>query len=187
VSEIWSAKATGVVTNGVVTATPLRSGYDGLLTVIAFKNAAGTGVAGATGAPSGAPDVYLPGVSAGSWVFAVGNDWDGATARTPASGQVIQQQWVDSAVGDTFWVQSTLTPSSAMGLVTIHDNAPTNHRYNYAAVEITAVAQAATAGASSFAAASKASAPARTSGVTKRVSAQSHLRICRLTPRRFSS
>ena len=70
-----------------MTATPLRPGYDGSLTVIAYRNASGTGVAGATGAASGAPDVYLPGIPTASWVFAVGNDWDRAVARTPVAGQ----------------------------------------------------------------------------------------------------
>jgi hypothetical protein len=144
-SEIWSAKATGVLTNQTVTATPLRSGYDGSLTVIAFRNAAGTGVAGAAGAPSGAPDIYLPGIPAASWVFAVGNDWDRAVAHTPVAGQVLQEQWIDTAKGDTFWVQSTTAPSTAPGLVTIHDNAPTNDRWNYAAVEVRPVAGTGTA------------------------------------------
>jgi hypothetical protein len=139
VSEIWTAKATSALTNASITATPLRAGFDGLLHVIAFKNAAGVGVAGASGAPSGAPNIYLPGVATGSWVFAVGNDWDRAVARTPSAGQVLQQQWVDTAVGDTFWVQSTAAPKAdAPGLVTIHDTAPTNDRWNYAAVEVTA-------------------------------------------------
>jgi hypothetical protein len=138
-SEIWSAKATGTLTNQTVTATPLRSGFDGSLTVIAFRNAAGTGVAGAAGAASGAPDIYLPGIPAASWVFAVGNDWDRAVARTPVAGQQLQDQWIDTASGDTFWVQSTTAPSTAPGLVTIHDNAPTNDRWNYAAAEVTPV------------------------------------------------
>lgn len=139
VSEIWSAKATSQLTNATVTAAPLQGGYDGSLTVVAFKNAAGTGVAGATGAPSGAPDIYLPGISTGSWVFAAGNDWDRAVARTPSAGQVLQHQWVDTGAGDTFWVQSTAAPNTALGLVTIHDTAPTNDRYNYVAVELTAL------------------------------------------------
>jgi hypothetical protein len=137
-TEIWSAKATAVITNARVVATPVRSGYDGLLDVVAFKGAAGTGVAASSAAPTGAPDVYLPGVAPGSWVWAVGNDWDGAAARTPVSGQVLQHQWLDTAVGDTFWVQSTTAPNTASGLVTIHDSAPTNHQYNYTAAEVTA-------------------------------------------------
>ena len=144
-SEIWSAKAIGTLSNQTVTATPQRTGYDGSLTVVAFRNAAGTGVAGAAGAASGAPDIYLPGIPAASWVFAVGNDWDRAVARTPVAGQVLQDQWIDTGSGDTFWVQSTTAPSTAPGLVTIHDNAPTNDRWNYAAVEVTPAAGSATA------------------------------------------
>jgi hypothetical protein len=53
------------------------------------------------------------------------------------AGQVLRDQWIDSGVGDTFWVQSTAAPNTAPGLVTIHDNAPTDDRWNYAAVEIT--------------------------------------------------
>jgi hypothetical protein len=137
-SEIWSAKAAGQLSGATFTATPLKSGYDGLLHVVAYKGAAGPGVAGGTGAPSGAPDIYLPGVAAGSWVFAVGNDWDRAVARTPITGQLLQRQWVDTGAGDTFWVQSPPAPSTAPGLVTIHDTAPTNDQYNYAAVELVA-------------------------------------------------
>jgi hypothetical protein len=159
-SEVWTARATAKLTNASITATPLRAGFDGLLHVIAFRNAAGTGVAGASGAPSGAPDIYLPGVAAGSWVFAVGNDWDRAVARTPVTGQVLQRQWIDSAVGDTFWVQSTATPNPALGLVTIHDNAPTNDRWNYAAVEVTA------APSGGVAAAAATTATARVAAVT---------------------
>jgi hypothetical protein len=139
-SEIWSAKASGTLTNATVAATPLRSGYDGSLTVVAFRNAAGTGVAGAAGAASGAPDIYVPGIGTGSWVFTVGNDWDRAVARTPVAGQQLQDQWVDSGSGDTFWVQSTVAPNTAPGLVTIHNSAPTNDRWNYAAVEVKPVA-----------------------------------------------
>jgi hypothetical protein len=137
VSEIWSATAPSVLSAAQITATPLQSGYQGMLTVIAFKNAAGIGTAGATGAPSGAPDVYLPGVNRGSWVFAVGNDWDRAVGRTPSTGQVLQQQWVDSGPGDTFWVQSPSAPAASSGIVDIHDTAPTNDQWNYAAVEVT--------------------------------------------------
>jgi hypothetical protein len=152
VSEIWSARANTVLTNAVITATPLRSGYDGMLHVIAFRGAQATGVAGASGSPSGAPDIYLPGVNPGSWVFAVGNDWDRAVARTPVSGQVLQNQWIDTGAGDTFWVQSTAAPSAALGLVTIHDNAPTNDRWNYAAVELVAAPAPAAPAISAYAA-----------------------------------
>jgi hypothetical protein len=44
-------------------------------------------------------------------------------------------------VGDTYWVQSTVAPSTANALVDIHDTAPTTDRWNYAAVEVVAVHQ----------------------------------------------
>jgi hypothetical protein len=70
-------------------------------------------------------------------VYGVGNDWDSATARTVAAGQAIVHQWVDSAVGDTFWSQSVTAPSPAVGsLVTLADTAPAADRSNLVAVEI---------------------------------------------------
>ncbi|MGZ5054304.1 MAG: Ig-like domain-containing protein [Methylobacter sp.] len=141
-AEIWSARANGLLSNVTVTSQPgTGSGYHGSLTVIAFTNAYGTSEVGRTGAPSGAPDIPLPGVIAGDWVFAVGNDWDSAIARTPVSGQVLVHQKVDTTVGDTYWVQSTTAPSTANGLVDIHDTQPTSDRWNYAAVEIVATHQ----------------------------------------------
>jgi hypothetical protein len=61
--------------------------YHGSLTAIAFTNASGPGIVNQTSPPTGPPDIYLPGVSAGKWVFAVGNDWDKAIARTPVIAQ----------------------------------------------------------------------------------------------------
>jgi hypothetical protein len=140
-SEIWSARASGTLSRVKVTAVPGIPGYHGSLTVVAFGNAAGTSVVGRAGAPSGAPSIYLPGVIAGDWVFAVGNDWDRAIARQPAAGQVIVHQRVDTQVGDTFWVQSTSAPSLANGLVTIADTSPTTDQWNFAAVEVVAARQ----------------------------------------------
>ncbi|MDN5795648.1 MAG: Ig-like domain-containing protein [Intrasporangium sp.] len=135
-SEIWSAKATGTLAGAKVTSTPARKGYHGSLTVLAFTNADDVGVAGAASAPNGEPDVYLPGVEAGAWVFAVGNDWDRAVARTPVDGQVLVHQRVDTSVGDTFWTQSTAAPSTILGVVDIHDSAPADDQWNYAAVAV---------------------------------------------------
>ena len=137
-AEIWVAKATDFLSSVTVTSQPGFGGYHGSLTVLAFTNAAGPGTVGQTSAPSGAPDIYLPGVFAGNWVFAVGNDWDNAIGRTPVSGQVLVHQRVDATTGDTYWVQSTAAPSAADGLVDIHDNTPVTDRWNYAAVEIVA-------------------------------------------------
>ena len=140
-AEIWVAKATNFLSSVTVTSQPGSAGYHGSLTVIGFTNASGPGVVGQASAPSGAPDIFLPGVLAGNWVFAVGNDWDGAVARTPVSGQVLVHQRVDTQTGDTFWVQSTAAPSTADALVDIHDSTPTNDQWNYAAVEIVATRQ----------------------------------------------
>jgi hypothetical protein len=135
-SEIWQARASGTLTSQTVTATPSAGGLHGSLVVIAFAKAAGIGVSAAASAASGAPDLSLANTNAGSWVYAVGNDWDGAIARTPASGQVIVHQRVDTSVGDTFWVQSTTAPSASAGTVDIHDSTPTADQWNYAGVEI---------------------------------------------------
>jgi len=140
-AEIWGAQASGVLSNVRVTSQPGTGSYHGSMTVIAFNNASGPGVVGQASAPTGAPDIFLPGVTAGNWVFAVGNDWDRAISRTPVAGQEIVHQYVDTEVGDTFWVQSTTAPSTANALVTIHDNAPTTDQWNYVAVEIVAKRQ----------------------------------------------
>jgi len=140
-SEIWAAKASDFLTNVTVMSQPGVAGYHGSLVVIAFTNAAGPGVVGQASAPSGAPDIFLPGVSAGNWVFAVGNDWDTAASRVPVSGQVLVHQRIDTTTGDTYWVQSTAAPSTATGLVDIHDTSPTADQWNYAAVEIVATRQ----------------------------------------------
>jgi hypothetical protein len=140
-SEIWVAWATDPLSAVQVTAAPGVESFHGSMTVIAFSNASGAGVVGQASAPNGAPDIFLPGVFAGNWVFAAGNDWDRAVGRTPVSGQFLVHQRVDTGVGDTFWVQATTTPSAADGLVDIHDSAPTNDQWNYVAVEIVATRQ----------------------------------------------
>jgi hypothetical protein len=137
-AEIWSARAPGILTNATVTSAPEKGSFDGSLIVVAFTHAAGIGIQGVTGGSSGAPDISLPGIAAGNWVWAVGNDWSGATARKPVPGQVLVYQGIDTAAGNTFWVQSTSAPSDALGLVNIHDSEPTGNHWNYAAVEIIA-------------------------------------------------
>jgi hypothetical protein len=141
-AEIWTARPSGVLTNVTVTSQPgTGTTRRGSMTVIAFTNASGSGVVGQANASSGAPDISLPGVAAGDWVFAVGNDWDHAIARTPVGGQVLVHQRVDTSAADTLWVQSTSAPSTTSAAVDIHDSAPTTDRWNYAAVEIVATRQ----------------------------------------------
>jgi Domain of unknown function (DUF4082)/Fibronectin type III domain/Bacterial Ig domain len=135
-AEIWWARASGTVTSQTVVATPSAAGFHGSLTVVAFARAAGIGAVAAASAATGAPDLPVANTGAGSWVYAVGNDWDNATARTVAGGQVIVHQRVDTSGGDTFWVQSTTAPNAAAGTVDIHDSAPTSDRWNYAGIEV---------------------------------------------------
>ena len=52
-------------------------------------------------------------------------------------GQTIRHEWLDTQVGDTFWVQSQAAPTPATGTaVPISDTAPTNDQWNLAAVEV---------------------------------------------------
>ena len=136
-SEIWQATAASPVT-GSVTSTPTRKGYDQSLTVVAIQASAGVGASAAAGAGSGAPTASLVTTEAGSLAFGVGNDWDNAVARTLGANQVVQHQWVDARVGDTFWVQRILGSTGPAGsVVTLNDTAPTDDRWNFAAVEVT--------------------------------------------------
>lgn len=136
-SEIWSAHATTQLSNATVTATQSVAGYDESLTVVAFSGAAGTGAVGGGSGSSGAPTASLTTTKANSLVFGVGNDFDNAIARTPASGQVLVQQWLDGSTGDTYWVQRISAPVAASGtLATIKDTAPTSDSWNLSTVEI---------------------------------------------------
>jgi hypothetical protein len=138
-AEVWQARATGLLTNVTVTATPSKTGFDQSLTVVAFNGAAGIGASATNSAATGAPGVSLTTTAAGSLVYATGNDWDGATARTPNTGQAITHQFIDTPAGDTFWAQGTTAPiATTATTVNAGDSAPTNHRWNLAAIEITA-------------------------------------------------
>ncbi len=136
-AEVWSATAPAVLTGVTVSATESVGGFHQMLTVVAVQGSSGIGAAqGASGA-SGAPTVSLTTTRAGSLVFAVGNDWDSPVARTVGAGQSIVNQWVDTTVGDTFWVQRLTAPTGTVGsVVTINDSAPTGDRWNLTAVEI---------------------------------------------------
>ncbi|MFI5370521.1 MAG: Ig-like domain-containing protein [Candidatus Eisenbacteria bacterium] len=135
-SEIWAARAVDPLAGATVIAQPGTGSARGSVTVVSFASASGPGVVMQASAPTGPPDIYVPGVSAGSWVFAVGNDYSNAIARVPVMGQEIVHQWLDTNTGDTYWVQSTSVPSAGSGLVDIHDLAPTTDQWNYAAVEV---------------------------------------------------
>src|SRR5712691_4784799 len=89
-AEIWRAFAAAVLGNVSVTAT-LSQAATSTLTVVSFTgvDTSGTNGSGAMGATasasgnSGAPAGTLTTTRNNSWVFAVGDDPDKATARTP--------------------------------------------------------------------------------------------------------
>jgi hypothetical protein len=136
-SEIWTATAATVLTNATVVATPARSGFDQDLTVIAMEGVLGVGASASRSAASGAATLNLTTTAATSLVFAVGNDWDRATARTLPTGLVALDQWVDTRTGDTYWSEYTNQPTGTTGTsVTIGTTAPTGDQWNLAAVEL---------------------------------------------------
>src|ERR1700692_3959831 len=77
-----------------------------------------------------------------SWVVGVGNDYDNAIARTPASGQTLVHQNF-SPVGDTYWVQMLNSPTPSSGSsVSLSDSAPASDRFNLSLCEILPALQA---------------------------------------------
>ena len=60
-------------------------------------------------------------------MFAVGNDWDRAVARTLPAGWTLLDQWVATGNGDTYWGQYTSQTTGAAGtVVNAGDTAQTN-------------------------------------------------------------
>jgi hypothetical protein len=111
-----------------------------MIAVVAFRGAdlTTTGASAGASAATGAPTASLTTTRAGSWVWAIGNDWDGASARTVGGGQVKVHEFLSSQ-SDTFWVQRTTAPTAAAGTrVTVNDTAPRNHRWNLVVVEVRA-------------------------------------------------
>ena len=136
-AEIWTATAASTLSNVTVTSTPAQGGYDQQLSVRAFRNAAGVGASASASAATGGPAVTLVSQAAGSFAYAVGEDWDSATPRTLGPNQTMVNQWVDTAVGDTAWVQATASVTSAAGQsITLNDTQPTTDRWNFTAVEV---------------------------------------------------
>ena len=64
----------------------------------------------------------------------MGNDWDGALARTLGANQsMTRESFSDN--GDTYWVQNYNGPIATAGTaVQLNVTAPTDHRWNMAAV-----------------------------------------------------
>ncbi len=142
-AEIWRAFAATTLSDVSVTAT-LSESVASSITVMSFSGVDtsginGAGAVGATGsgnASSGAPTATLITTRNNSWVFAVGDDYDNAVARTPDSGQTLVHQDLAS-IGDTYWVQMQNSPTAQNGTaVTMGDTAPTSDRYNLSLVEV---------------------------------------------------
>jgi hypothetical protein len=129
-AEVWTARATGVLRNAAITAKVTKAGYDETITVIAYKNAPGTGNVAMFTSMKGAPTGHVTTSQGNSWVFAIGDDWLNSIPRTLGTGQTLIHQATDS-VGDTYWVQATnaITPTKGT-TVTINDTAPTTDPYN---------------------------------------------------------
>ncbi len=144
-SEIWRAFAPAPLSGVTVTAT-LSETVISSLTVVSFTgaDASGTNGSGAIGAvtsasaATGAPAATLTTTRKGSFVIGVGNDFDSATARTPATGQSLLHQYLSTA-GDTYWVQMETNPVPVSGTsVSIKDTAPATDQYNLTICEILA-------------------------------------------------
>jgi hypothetical protein len=136
-SEVWQALAPTALTSAKVTSNLGSGAFDQSLTVVAFRGAVTIGAVSAASGTTGAPSATLTTNRAGSSIYAVGNDWDRAVARTLPSGQSIVHQWVDSGTGDTFWTQSLDNPAATVQtVVTMADTAPTNDQWNLLAVEL---------------------------------------------------
>jgi len=135
-AEVWYARAAGKLSKVKVTAKEKYAGWPVAVTVVAYKSASGIGAHAAAHAAKGAPTGSLKTSKADSWVFAVGDDWAKAAARTPGAGQTLVTHATD-AEGDTYWVQATREPTSKAGTtVTINDTKPTADPYNLVVVEI---------------------------------------------------
>ena len=137
-SEIWAAPVAYPTTSISVTATVAQGGMNLSLTVLGVRNAT-VGTSAGAGAGSGPPAVSFTSTAAGSVGVAVGNDYDYAISRTVGGSQSLLSQWLDTALGDTYWSQYTTVPTTTTGqTVTLNDPAPTQGRWNLAAVELKA-------------------------------------------------
>jgi hypothetical protein len=137
-AEIWTATASKPLAGATVTSTLSASAYDQSLTVISMEMSDGVGASVSGSAANGAPSVPLKTTEEGSLVFAVGNDYDKAMARTLGVNQVMLHQYLDTSTGDTYWSQYTGQITGPTGeTVTMNDTAPTADQWNMAAVELT--------------------------------------------------
>lgn len=121
------------LTDCVVTARLGTGGYAASITV-AVLSGASRSVTFSKASGSGTAPQAVARADAGSLVFAVGNDWDGAVPRTLLPGQSIVSETVNTDVGDTFWVQRLTEPATAPGPVIVGSSAPDDHQWNLVTV-----------------------------------------------------
>ncbi|MCU1466209.1 MAG: hypothetical protein JWM72_2137 [Actinomycetia bacterium] len=133
-AEIWWAKTVGAAFTATV--SPAQSGRSSQLTVMTFTGSAGIGSVVGASAAKGAPTLSLSPVAGGSWIGAVGMDFDSATPRTIGGRQTLDAQSVDG-LGDTYWVQHLDATSTAGQVVTVNDTAPATDRFDFEGIEVT--------------------------------------------------
>ena len=135
-AEVWVALPSGKLSRAAVKVTGGIKGYDEVLTVVSFRNAAGVGPESFTSAASGAPKGTLRTPASNAWVFAMGTDWHKYLPRTAGAGQLVISE-VNAPGGATVWVQATDTVTATSGTtVTINDTKPTSDPYDLLLVGI---------------------------------------------------
>jgi hypothetical protein len=135
-SEIWTARASGVVSKLQVRATLADPHFPIYLTVVAFSHATGVGTSSSASGRTGAPTGTLTTTSSPSWVWAVGEDPLAAIGREVPPDQTLQAQQL-AKTDDTYWVQSLNDETAPSGtLATIRDEAPETNPWNLTLVEI---------------------------------------------------
>jgi beta-glucanase (GH16 family) len=140
-AEIWTA---GTVAAQTVTVTATMSVTSSAVqvTAVAYSGAVGIGGSAIAGGATGAASVTVAPKGAGSVFYAVGTDWSGATARTFPAGQTMDVQTINSAAGDTLWLQHSSNPA-------LLDTAPAGDIWEFAAAEILSTAGVTTTTSSS--------------------------------------
>jgi hypothetical protein len=136
--EVWYAWATNPIQT-MIRAQRYSAGFHGSITVATFTGADPAHPIGAVASDSqwtGAPSVSLTPTASNSVVWGVGDDWDNATHRTLAGGEVMVHEYTDHSTGDDYWVQSAAARTQQGQSLTFADAGPTSDRWNLVAVEI---------------------------------------------------
>jgi RHS repeat-associated protein len=141
-AEIWQAHAASPLASVKITATLAHADH-GSITVTAFTGANSvTGAHGAASGHSAAPAASLITTGPDSLVWGAGEDATAAKARTPATGQTLVHQFLDTASHATYWAQKTSTVTTSGTTVKLADTIAASDHWNMTAAEITAAATA---------------------------------------------